>query len=399
MKKLFFISLCIVIVVGGVVVGGKTWQKAEERARNNQAASDDKKKRAIAVAAEEPRLLNIRDRRMFSGSLKAWSVYNVAPKVSGRLLKLPFNIGDKVTGGSLIALIDAIEYSQQVDQAAADQEVAQAQLQEAEVTLELRRQEYERQVTLTQKDISSRAQFESAQTALLAQKATVAMKAAEVKRAAAVLANAKVKLSDTRIEADWSSTEAPRYIGERFVDEGALLQANQPIVSIAEIDHLRASIFVIERDYPNLKVGQHAEISTDAYPGEVFPATVTKISQLLQENSRQAHVLLEVPNKHLRLKPGMFVRVYLEFSNHENATVIPRSALIKRDGKTGVFELDTAVNKVRYTEVEPGIVADSLVEIVKPQIRRPVITLGSHLLTDGSEVSLPRGIEKAEEAQ
>ncbi len=394
MKKAFWIIIAILIAAGGSAVGYKVYQKA-----TSQATAVAKKKKnqdtAVAIEAVKPQTANLRDRRMFSGSLRPWSVYNVSPKVTGRLLNLPYNIGDAVPSGSEIARLDDTEYRQQVNQASADLEVAEAQRKEAEVMLTLRQQEFDRQKTLTDKMIGSRAQFESAQSALLAQKATLAMKSAEVKRVEAALANARIKLSDTVMRGDWDEG-GTRYVGERFVDEGALMQANQPIVSIAEIDRLKAAIFVIERDYPYVHPGQTAEITTDAYPDKVFIGKVSKISKVLQENARQATVLLEIPNRELLLKPGMFVRVHLEFARRADATVVPRSALVKRNRKTGVFRLSAADGKAYFTEVEPGIVVDDMVEIVTPKLKTPVITLGNHLLTHGCNVIVPPAFQVAE---
>ena len=392
MKKLFWVAVLLLLAAGGVAVGYKTYRKASEQA----AANTGKKKRpqeAVAVEAVLPRKTDLRDQRLFSGTLKPWSVFDVAPKVSGRLEKLAFNIGDPIPPGALIARIDDTEYKQQYAQAAADLEVTKAQRKEAEVILQLRRTEYERQSTLIGQQIGSQAQFESAQSSLLSQEATVAMKSAEVKRAEAALANAAIKLQDTGILADWTGT--PRYTGNRYVDEGALLQANQPIISVAEIDRLRAAIYVIERDYPHLRVGQTAELITDAYPDRIFTARVSKISQMLQENSRQAYVLLEIPNADLALKPGMFVRVYLEFDRRANATVVPRSALVKRGGRTGVFRLSSGDARAYFVEVQTGIVAEEEVEILSPELTAPVITLGNHLLSDGAPVLVPEAFAPA----
>ena len=130
-------------------------------------------------------------------------------------------------------------------------------------------------------------------------------------------------------------------------------------------------------------------MTTDAYPDRIFTARVSKISQILQENSRQAYVLLEIPNADLALKPGMFVRLYLEFDRRTGATVVPRSALIKRGGRTGVFRLSPNDAKAYFVEVQTGIVADEEVEIISPELTAPVITLGNHLLSDGAPVLVP----------
>jgi RND family efflux transporter MFP subunit len=129
-------------------------------------------------------------------------------------------------------------------------------------------------------------------------------------------------------------------MGERFVDEGSMLAPNTPIVSILDIGTLIAVINVIERDYPKIRLGLPALINTDAFPGQTFSGKVVRIAPLLMEKAREARVEIEIPNERMLLKPGMFVRVQMEFELHENATVIPLAALVKRDGNPGVFMLD-----------------------------------------------------------
>ena len=174
------------------------------------------------------------------------------------------------------------------------------------------------------------------------------------------------------------------------VDQGALLASNEPIVSVAELDPLRAFIYVIERDYPYLGIDQPATLTTDAYPDREFQGKVARIAQLMQDTTRQAAVQLEIPNPELKLKPGMFVRVQLQFKSKENATVVPRNAVVKRNGKQGVFTLDVKGGKAHFVPVETGITAGERIEILSPELRDPVVTLGNHLLTDDVSVLVPK---------
>ena len=98
---------------------------------------------------------------------------------------------------------------------------------------------------------------------------------------------------------------------------------------------------------------------------------------------------LEIPNPELKLKPGMFVRVRLEFASKDNAVVIPRNAIVKRDGRQGVFEIDPEKRIAQFVPVELGISSGNRVEILSPDLKRAVATLGNHLLTDGVPVLIP----------
>ena len=85
-------------------------------------------------------------------------------------------------------------------------------------------------------------------------------------------------------------------VGERYVHEGAMLAANNPIVSIFDIRSVIAAIHVIEEDYSKIRLGLDADVLTDAYPGRSFSGKVVRMAPLLKETSRQARVEIEIPN-------------------------------------------------------------------------------------------------------
>jgi multidrug efflux pump subunit AcrA (membrane-fusion protein) len=90
------------------------------------------------------------------------------------------------------------------------------------------------------------------------------------------------------------------------------------------------------------------------------------------------------------LKPGMFVRARVEFARHENATLVPLPALVRRDDKEGIFIADTQNLKARFVPVTRGITNGEIVEITEPEVSGLVITMGNHLLEDGSDITLPK---------
>lgn len=319
----------------------------------------------------------------------------VAPKVGGRLESLLVNIGDYVQQGQLIAVLDDDEYVQQVDQAKAELEVAEAKIEESRSALDIARRELERAKELRQKNIASQSAFDAAQAKYNAQVAILKSTEAQYAQKEASLKAAQIRLSYTRIRASWTNGDEFRVIGERFVDEGALLSPNAPIVSILEYHILTAVVHVIERDYPKIRTNQQALVSTDAFPGRSFNGRVIRVAPILKENSRQARVDIEVPNEGNVLKPGMFARIQIELDRHNHATVVPMTALVKKGGVQGVFMADTQENKAGFVPVTLGIIQDDLAEIIKPPLNGLVVTLGQHLLEDGSAILLPEtGLER-----
>jgi len=330
----------------------------------------------------------------YTGSLFPLSEFVLAPKIAGRLEKIPVNIGDVVRDGDLVAALDDEEYRQQVSQAKAELEVAQASLQEVRSTLENARREFQRTEELRKKKIASESQRDAAESQFATQQAKMKVAQAQVSQKEAAFNIAKLRLLNTQIRVpdngdSGDRSGGDRVVGERFVDEGALLAPNTPIVSILDIHRLIAVIHVIEKDYFKLNPGQQAMITTDALPGKTFKGEVVRIAPLLKEKSREARVEIEIDNPGMILKPGMFVRLQILYAVHTDAATVPVACLVKRDNIQGLFQVDGTSHQARFVPVTVGIVQGDRAEILAPALKGEVVTLGSHLLEEGTAVLLP----------
>jgi RND family efflux transporter MFP subunit len=384
MKKFF----AIVIVVAGI--GFLGWQIYEKASVSGKKGNSRRNQAAVAVEIAPVTKTSIRELGQFTGSLHPLSEFKVAPKIAGRLEKILVNIGDTVKGNQLVAVLDDEEYRQEVNQAIAELEVARANFQERENTLENAEREYERTVALREKKIASESELDAAKSEYKGQQAKLKVAQAQVSQKKATLEMVRVRLSYAQIRVPQNNTTNYRVVGERYVDEGAMLAPNSPIVSILDIGTLIAVINVIERDYPKIQPGLKAVISTDAFPGRTFGGKVVRIAPLLMEKSREARIEIEISNHEMLLKPGMFVRVQIEFDQHDNATVVPITALVKRNGQQGVFVVDRQEKKARFIPVELGIVNGTQAEILNARLSDAVVTLGHHLLEDGATILLPK---------
>jgi RND family efflux transporter MFP subunit len=384
MKKL----IVIVIILG--LIGYGSWV-AYQKIKASESPTG-MRRAAMAVPIETRTIVKdtIQDIGVFTGSLIPKSQFTVAPKVSGWLKELLVNVGDTVTRNQVIAVLDDAEYTQQVEQVKAELLVAKANAQNSVSELELAKREYERVKALRDKQIASASELDGAEASFNSAKTRLDVSNAQVEQKQSALRAAELKLSYTKVQAFWESDNpnAARVVGERFVDVGTLLQANQPIVSILENDLLVAVIFVVEKDYSKIKINQSAIIDTDAFPGVTFTGKIARIAPLLIESSRQARVEIEIPNPKQLLKPGMFVRTNLLFAVHENATLVPRAAVVRRNDTQGVFIIDTEQKKVRFVPVTTGFMNNEVAEITEPEISGLVATLGNHMLEDGSSVTL-----------
>lgn len=353
---------------------------------NSKGSQRQQRAAAVPVTITPISIQAIERQTDFSGTLEASSRFEVAPKVSGRLEKLLVDIGDQVTKGELIAVLESEEYQQQVEQARAELEVAKAGIAETSSTMVAATREYERAKQLRAQKIAAIAEVDQAEATFNAATARHQVALAQIKQREAALRAAEVRLAYTTITASWSDGDAQRIVAERFVYEGAMLRANDPLISLVETSQLKGIIYVVERDFPYVAIGQEALVQTDAYPGRSFKGTVTRRAPVLREESRQARVEIEIPNEDQALAPGMFVRITIKMEQHAAVKVVPIDAVVRRNGQRGVFLANLEQRTATFVPVELGITTATLAEIIAPDLSGSVVTLGHHLLEDGAAI-------------
>jgi RND family efflux transporter MFP subunit len=334
----------------------------------------------VAGVAFEP----IQETMQMTGTIYPLYRYIVAPKVSGRIIRIGKRIGDWVKPGETIAKIDDGEYQQMLLEAEANLRIAYANLAETQSQHELAKQELERIQSLQERQIASISELEAARTEFEALESRMELARAQVEQRQAALNSARIRLGYTTLVA-----AEPGFIGERFVDEGSLLAPNSPVVSVIGIDTVIVRTTVIERAYGQIRQHQAAKVEVDAFPAEAFHGRVARIAPMLQEASRVAQMEVEVANDSLLLKPGMFCKVTVVLNEKDSAQVVPSQAVVTRNGARGVFVVKEAESIAHYIPVELGITTPGKTEIVAPILEGSVVSLGQHLLEDGSSVILP----------
>lgn len=369
------------------LIGGVLWLFVWRLGADAGAASTDGiLGRPAPVEVAPIRRGAIVDRRVFSGTLEARAEFAVAPKVSGRIESLAVDVGDRVAPGAVVAQLDDDEFQQAVAEASAELEVARAELALARSGLAIAQSAFDRVQELREGNIASGSELDVAAAELQGRQAQVDVAAARVKQAEAALAAARVRLGYATVNATWPGSERPRVVAERYVDEGATVAANSPIVTVIDASTVRAVLHVTERDYARLRVGQPAEIRTDAYPGETFVGEVLRMSPVFTASSRQARVEVDVPNPDGRLRPGMFVRVAVVLDAADGATLVPQAAIVRRGGGEGLFVVDASGERVAFHPVRIGITEGDVVQVFGEDLDGRVVTLGQQLIEDGSRV-------------
>lgn len=324
------------------------------------------------------------------GSLRAQEQVEVNPRVSGRVKRILVDIGDRVQVGELLAEIEDDELLQQLKQSDAALDVSRAMVQQR--VLELRNQEVnlQRARGLQDSGLMSAEQLEQAQTRFDIAQAQVNLARAQQGQSEAGHRELEIRHDQMRIVAPMDG-----FVGRRWIDRGALVNSNTPIVTIVNLTTLKLVAAVPEREITKVETGATGIVYVDALPGETFIGEVARISPLLDPQTRTAQVEVVVPNTDGRLRAEMFARVELSLGSNRKALRIPRQALVVRGLDEGVFVLRDGT--AHFTQIKTGLAEADWIEVTAGlQPGDTVATMGANLLHDGDTVRVVGGKQNEE---
>lgn len=177
------------------------------------------------------------------------------------------------------------------------------------------------------------------------------------------------------------------YVGRIYVDRGASVNLQTAVAMVVDIEAVELALDVPEKFLAQVKPEQTAELTVDAWPGETFTGKVTKISPVIDLDTRTAPVEITLPNPGYRLKPGMFARVRLVLEERPNLPVIMKEAIL---GKAPDIYVYVVSNNVAYQRnVSLGLREGADYEVTEGlQPGELVVIMGQQRLRDGAEVSV-----------
>ena len=359
------------------------------------AKTDTSKPRLVTVGVISPLKQDLDIRLAYTADISPNQVVNVFSRVDGYISKLHVDKGDFVKANQLLVEIDHTDYQHAVDQAKANLSAARAKVAQQDAAVR------NATLTLNRMQVLIKDQFVSQQdldNALVNSDAAVAAQEslqAQVKQMEVALAQAETNLAYSYIRAPFAG-----YIAERNLDTGAYVTSataststmSRGIMSLHDIHTIRVLIEVVEKEIPLVKVGQRAELRAEAYPDHVFEGTVTRIVQALNRATRTMTVEVDLPNKDLRLKGGMFARVEVMVGTHHEAMQIPIDAVSRLEDTQYIYVVREG--KAQRVDIIIGTRHGNLVEITKGLTGgEHVIVSGKDLIHDGTPVQtqpLPR---------
>lgn len=255
------------------------------------------------------------------GKVLPWQEVSLAPEVGGRVQHVPVDIGDPVSEGQVVLNIDDDPYEDAVSERQAGLLRAQARLDESEAVLA-------RSEALRAKGAMSEREYEAA----------VAMKRAgeaDVRAAEAGLARALRQLADCQLLAPFAGT-----VVERFVDPGALVGPERPVLTLADLDTVAVEVGLTEQELLRVREARSARIESSNLPGKVAQGTVDGVANRSDPGTGTYRMRIRVEN---REQPpflgGMVVQVRIPWTRLEQVIVVPAAAILDIDDAPRLFVL------------------------------------------------------------
>lgn len=341
------------IIVGIAVIAGIAMSCS-------QSASDQSATQT-ATRVEPVRILKLDYQTIsrsveYTSTLQAYEEIHMAPAAPGRIEQIFVEVGNRVSKGDILVQMD------------------RTQLHQAEVQLRTMQADFKRFDTLQKVGGIAQQQYDQLKSQL------------EI-----LQANVDFLKENTRLHAPFSGVISGKYFesGEMYSGAPNTMVGKAAIVSLVQIDRLKAVVPVSERYFPLLKTGMEAVVISDIYPGRVFSGRVYRIHPTVDAASRTFNAEIVIENRDGALRPGMFIRASFDLDQVE-ALLLPAIAVLKLQGSNDRYLFIEENGKAKRIPVTVGKRYDDNVEVISDILKRGdhIIVSGQARLLDGIAVEV-----------
>ena len=285
---------------------------------------------------------------VFTGNVEGYAVNNITPQSSRRISRLLVDVGDHVTAGQVVAEMDESSLAQAKSQLATDKAA------------------FERADELYKFGGESKAAWEEAKNEYELSQSNY----------------------DNLLENTTLCSPIAGVVTARNYDNGDMYSAGTPLLTVQNIVPVKLMIHVSEGFYTQVKEGMPVTIRLDVYKDEKFTGKVSLVYPTIDAATRTFPVEIQLDNKDMRVRPGMFARVNINFGT-ERRVVLPDLAVVKQTGSGDRYVYVYNDGKVDFVKVELGRRTDSRYEVLSgvPDGAR-VVVAGQSRLYNGAEVTV-----------
>jgi len=263
-----------------------------------------------------------------TGTLQPVNQVEVGSEISGTIKTVPVDFNDRVKQGQVLASMNTDQLQAKVNQARASLELAKAQVKQAEATVVETRNKLRRANELAKSGMCSEQDCDAAQASYDRAVADLARTKAQVVQAQAFLDAEQTTLAKATIHSPIDGI-----VLKRDVEPGQTVAASfqTPVLfTLAEnLTQMELHVDVDEADVGQVKEGQDAEFTVDAYANRNFPARITEVHFASQtvDGVVTYETVLRVDNSELLLRPGMTATADIMVKQVEGALLLPNAAL------------------------------------------------------------------------
>ena len=295
------------LIVGGVCVASMACQS--KKSAETAVVVEEKPK----VTTEVVNLQDVEQQSTFTGNVEGFAVNNITPQQPRRIARLLVDVGDHVRAGQKLA------------------EMENSALAQAKAQYDNNKANFERADELYKFGGESKANWESMKTAYEVSKLTY-----------------ENMLENTSLISPISGL-----VTARNYDVGDMVVAS-PIFVVQQINPVKIYINVSESLYSYIKKGMSVDVELEAIPEKKFEGKVSRITPLIDPQTRTFEVELTVANGKEEIKPGMYARATMSYGSRKNV-VVPDRAVVKMMGSGDRFiYVLKADGTVSYQKVELG---------------------------------------------
>ena len=286
---------------------------------------------------------------VFTGTVEADVVNNIAPQQPRRISRILVDVGDRVKAGQLLVELDRSSLVQ-----------AKAQMDNALI-------EYERTNELYEFGGASKSEWDARRLQYDVAKSTY----------------------DNLLENTTLVSPVAGIVSARNYDNGDMA-GTSPILVVEQIRPVKIMINVSESLFSKVRRGMKIYVTFDAYGDEQFTGKVTRIYPTVDNSTRTFQVEVSLPNSDERIRPGMFARVTLPYDVAKHVVISDRAILkLMGSGDRYVYIYNPTDGTVRYSKVELGRRMDAEYEVLSGvENGDKVVVIGQNALSNGAKVEL-----------
>lgn len=339
--KFFLLAIIALVAIGAIMSRSKKGEKP------------------IPVTTDKAFRTNITQVVTATGKIQPEIEVKIAPEVSGEIIEMPVKEGQSVRRGQLLLRIKPDSYRAQVESQQAVLNGARSASVRNRAELQQAETEYRRIQKLYDQGLTSSSARDAAKTAFDGAQAALQGAMYQIQQAEGALRQINEALSKTVLYAptDGTISSLTSRVGERVV--GTSQFAGTEVMRIADLDNMEARVNVNENDVVDVKIGDSARIQIDAYPDREVRGIVREIASTAltrnagtQEEVTNFEVKISIPDRSVRLRPGMSATADIETATVKNVIAVPIQSVTVRSTESDLSPEELERQRVREAAQE-----------------------------------------------